>query len=259
MRSGLGQGLVRLTGLMPVHRANGRTDWYFRRKGQPLVRLPDLPHDHPDFLAAYAQARGAARPRKPAAGTIGAACAAALASREATAHSPAYRAMLARHIEAIRQAGQGALARDLRRRHIEADLQALTPAVAQGRLKAWRTLCRGAVAAGLMVEDPTQGIRRPALPPSEGHRAWSADDVARFRARWPVGTVARARFELLAWTGCRVGDAARIGPGMVGKDGVLAYRQAKTGGLAYVPWTCPLPDYATGMAADRQAVLAALA
>lgn len=30
----------------------GRPYRYLRRKGQPLVRLPDLPTDPPDFLAA---------------------------------------------------------------------------------------------------------------------------------------------------------------------------------------------------------------
>ena len=45
-----------LSNLMPVRRGD-RTYWYLRQKGQPLVRLPDLPHDDPDFLAAYAAAQ----------------------------------------------------------------------------------------------------------------------------------------------------------------------------------------------------------
>lgn len=46
---------------------------------------------------------------------------------------------------------------------------------------------------------------------------------------------------------------------MVGRDGILAFRQQKTGGHAYVPWSCPLPDYAMGLDADRQLMHAALA
>lgn len=53
---------------------------------------------------------------------------------------------------------------------------------------------------------------------------------------WGAGFVTGAALELLFWTGCRIGDGVRIGPGMVGRDGVLAFRQHKTGGTAYVPW-----------------------
>ena len=266
MRSGLGgariphgSGVVRLTGLMPVKGRNGRVRWYFRARGLPLTRLPDLPHDHPEFLAAYAAARSRRMEHKATPGTIAALCQAALASRAYGDLRPAYRRVIRQHVDAIRDTGGTALARDLRRRHVEADLAALTPAVAQSRLKAWRFLVRTARALALIDSDPTEGVTRPRLPASDGHPAWTADEVERFRDRWPVGTVARARFELIAWTGCRVSDAALIGPQMVGRDGVLAYRQAKTGGLAYVPWTCALPGYAAGMAADRDMALAALA
>lgn len=259
MRSGLGppggHGVVKLTGLMPVRDRKGQTRWYYRQKGRPLVRLPDLPHDHPDFLAAYASAAHARR--KPAPGTIGSLCHATLAAPAFARLKPAYRAAIRRHVDAIREAGGSALARDLRRRHIEADLSALSPAVARMRLKAWRFILRAAPHG--LDADPSAGIVPPRMPASDGHVAWTAEDVEKFRNRWPVGTVARARFELIAWTGCRVGDAAVIGPQMVGKDGVLAYRQTKTGGWAYAPWTCPLPDYAAGMESDRQHALAALA
>jgi integrase len=65
--------------------------------------------------------------------------------------------------------------------------------------------------------------------------------------------------ELMHLTGCRVSDAVLIGPQMVGRDGVLAYRQNKTGAQAFVPWTCPLPAYAAGVEADRAMCHAALA
>ena len=43
-----------------------------------------------------------------------------------------------------------------------------------------------------------------------------------------------------------------IGPGMVDREGVLAFRQVKTGGMAYVPWSCPLPAYSASIAEDRE-------
>ena len=56
------------------------------------------------------------------------------------------------------------------------------------------------------------------------------------------------------WTGARISDVVMIGPGHVGRDGVLRFRQQKTGDPAYVPWSNPLPDHAAAMAGDRAMV-----
>lgn len=50
-----------------------------------------------------------------------------------------------------------------------------------------------------------------------------------------------------------------IGPQLVGRDGVQAFRQSGTGDMAYVPWSRTLPDYASDMEADRQMMLTAIA
>lgn len=164
-----------------------------------------------------------------------------------------------RHILAIRDQGGGARMRDLRPRHIEADLSPLAPSVARARLKAWRYLCKFIRWSDYGLTDPSAMVARPKMPKSDGFPPWGAAEIAAYRERWPIGTVARAAFELLYWTGARVSDAVRIGPGMIGKDGVLAYAQQKTGGMAYVPWRCALPDYAAGMAGDRDQLHQALA
>lgn len=82
---------VRLKNLMPVKRPNGSVDWYFRRKGQPLIRLPDLPHNDPQFLAEYAMA-AKSTPVKPSAspGSIKALSDAALAANRYMSFSKAY-------------------------------------------------------------------------------------------------------------------------------------------------------------------------
>ena len=41
------------------------------------------------------------------------------------------------------------------------------------------------------------------------------------------------------------GTAVMIGPGMIGRDGVLSFRQVKTGGFAFVPWSGPVPAFAS--------------
>ena len=93
----------------------------------------------------------------------------------------------------------------------------------------------------------------------DGHPTWRRAEIEAFRAAYAIGTSPRAIMELAFWTGARISDVVAIGPQHVGRDGVLAFRQCKTGGLAFVPWSCALPAYARGMAADRDLCRAALA
>lgn len=257
MRKGIRAGTVTLTGLMRIER-RGRVYWYLRRRGRPLVRLPDLPHDDPAFLAAYAAARADDPPPRsaPAPGSIAGLIAAALASDTYLARSPVYRATLRRHFEAIRRTAGHAPARGLRDYIIRADVTAATNPT--DRLKAWRFLTAFGLAAGLLPTDPARAVAAPRRAASDGHPPWAPDQLDAYRARWRPGTSARLAFELLHWTGARIGDAVRLGPGMIDRDGVLVFRQGKTGDIAYVPWSCPLPAYAAGMEADRRHLMATL-
>lgn len=145
----------------------------------------------------------------------------------------------------------------IRARHVETDLDKLPPNPANARIKAWRLLFRTAKRRGLVQDDPTAGVNKRAAP-TEGHIAWSADEIATFRDHHKPGTVARACFELVLWTGARTCDAVRLGRANIDGDGLLTFRQTKTGGLAYVPWSSPLPPWASGWAAEREGVRAAL-
>jgi integrase/recombinase XerD len=236
---------VMLKGLMAGKSKSGKLHWYVRRKGLPLVKLPDLPHDDPAFLAAYAAAWVIAAPERPLQSLeagIALHIRKALSSSRYCALSPAYRSALRRHCDEIVR-DYGALPLDgLRDRHIAADVTGSdAPAL---RLKTWRFVCKG------MLPDPSRGVTVDA-PKVIGHEPWTADDVAAFRARWPIGTTPRACMELMLWTACRISDAVRIGRGNVGADGVLSFRQQKTKGMTFVPWTCALPAYADDMQADR--------
>jgi integrase/recombinase XerD len=91
------------------------------------------------------------------------------------------------------------------------------------------------------------------------HPPWTSDEIAAYRARHPIGTVARGAMELLHFTAARISDGVMIGRGMVGNDGILAFRQQKTGDMAFVPWTCPLPDHALDSLVDRDMMHLALA
>lgn len=236
---------VTLKGLMSGKSKSGKLHWYVRRKGLPLVKLPDLPHDDPAFLAAYAAAWATEAPEKPAQapeGGIAVHIRKALGSPRYRALSGAYRAAIRRHSDEIIRDYGGLPIEGLRDRHIAADVAASdAPAL---RLKTWRWICKG------MLHDPSKGVT-VAAPKVIGHEPWTAEDVAAFRARWPIGSTPRMCMELLFWTGCRISDAVRIGRGNIGPDGVLSFRQQKTKGMAFVPWTCHLPAYAAHLWQDR--------
>lgn len=252
-----------LKGLVTVTK-NGQTYHYLRsRRGgkATLIPLPSLPPDHPEFLAAYAEARrqldASAKRRGPTPSTLAALIDWALRSERFAGRSRVYRATLARHFDALDRTVGAAPWAGIRAEHIRKNVaEAASP---QDRLKAWRFLFALATDAGKAAEDPTQAVTAPRRPRSDGHPPWTADEIDAYRARWTTGTVPRAAFELLFWTGCRIGDAVRLGPGMIGRDGVLAFRQNKTHGTAYVPWTCALPDYAAPLAPDRAMMHEALA
>ena len=246
-----GPTIVRLKGIKRVRAAGGQTYLYVRRTDGPDVRLPDLPTDDPEFLKAYTDAREAPKRMNGAfkTGTIGAVFTAVLASEDMHTISAAYRAMIRRHADDIRQNYGAAPMRGLERRHIQQDVDAAS--APDHRRKVWRWAAKWAIRNGFIEYDPSERVSLPRKAPTEGHPAWTPDDVAKFRDHWPNGSRQRLVMEVLQWTGARISDAVVLGPQHVGDDGVIAYRQQKTGNLAYCPWSCDLPKYATAMETDR--------
>lgn len=249
--------------IKPVRKPNGRTYWYPRLPGGKLgPRLPDLPHDHPDFLDAYTAAIRAAP--GPVAGRHGPGSIAR--AIEAYQDSPAFRAHLKPATQGNRRRILGHIATrwgaanlaDLARRHVEADLAPLDPHPANSRLKAWRGFLAWAVDAGAIGADPSAGIGRKRTARSPGHLPWTPAEVEAFRARWPIGTAERLAFELVHWTGARISDAVRLGPGMVDRAGWLSYAQEKTGGAVAVPLRRSLPRFARQWQGDLDALHAAI-
>jgi site-specific recombinase XerD len=242
---------------MPVKRKNGTVDWYFRRKGNPLVRLPNLPHDHPDFLVAYAAAAKSAPVRSKAnVGTIAALIEDLLGSKRYGSLSKVYRTTLRRHLDAIKKQAGKAPARQLRERHIRVDVERCSNPTA--RLKTWRLLCDFGMAAGHLDQNPARFVDGPKKKPTLGFPPWTYAEIQTFRTHWKIGTSKRAAFELLYWTGLRIGDAVKIGPGKVDHRGVLVHAQSKVKKPAYIPWTAQLPDRLLPYETDRQQMHEAL-
>lgn len=224
---------------------SGNPRWYYRPKGTKAVPLPDKPHDHPEFLAAYAAAAGLSAPPVPkhGQGTIGEGVALFLASSAYTAKSEATRAVWRRMLDDIRKRYGAALSKDLQPKHIVADLSGRGPHPANNRLKVWRALCRWWKKVHMIPTNPAASVQRMEAPKSDGHIPWGADDLARFRAHWPNGSLQRLAFEVLHWTGARMSDAVRLNDGMV-RDGWLTYQQDKTRGVVTIPLYVDPPYYA---------------
>jgi len=99
------------------------------------------------------------------------------------------------------------------------------PANANERLKALKALFRWAVEADLASNDPTRDVRAIQYP-SDGHAAWTWDEVKLFEQIHPIGTQARLAMALLLYTAGRREDVVRLGPQHI-RDGRLRYIQAK--------------------------------
>lgn len=256
MRQGIRDNQVTLKHVQTQHKG-GKVYRYLRVPGKPAVRLPDLPTDHPDFLAAYIAGMGET-PTRAAAGTIAALAEAFLRTKKFRDLSPDYRRAIRLHVDAIRTKAGAAKLAHLKPHHIAADIAGLDVHAARKRRKAWRLLCAHGLAAGLLTADPSEGTKAPTAPKTDGYEAWTLAEIDAYRAKWQIGTMQRRAFEVLFWTGSRISDAVALGPGMVARDGVLTYRQSKTGDPAFVPWSCALPRYAAPLLGDRDMMHAAL-
>lgn len=224
-----------------VHREttrHGRVVWYVRVDRGPRIRLPAGP-GQPGFDAAY-RAALEGRQAESAPARVGAGTLAWLTERyrETSAWTDLSLATRRQRENILRQilttAGTVEAARIDRAAVVAGlDRRRSTPAQARHYLDTLRGLFTWATVAGLVTADPTTGVKAPKaartpLDGEDGHPTWTAEDVARFEARWPLGTRARVAFDVLRYTGLRRGDAARLGRPHV-TDGVLRIRTEKTG------------------------------
>lgn len=248
--------------LKTVTKANGSRYTYYSEPGRDRIRLPDLPHNHPKFIAAYAAAQQdvmtAPRRIRAETGTLAAMIEAYKASDTFLALRQSTRGVRRNQLDKLAQTYGTAKASDLRTRHIQTDINKIPGHAANNRLKVWRALCRWAAQAGLLVEDPAIAVRKKPMPKSAGHIPWSAEEIETFREFWKIGTPERLAFELIYWTGARVSDAARLSSGMVDAQGWITFKQTKTGGEVSIPWSRDLPSWADPIRSDLSLLKAAL-
>lgn len=106
-------------------------------------------------------------------------------------------------------------------------------AAANNLLKVIRVVLAFAADRGWRDDNPAIHIK-PLKRRSDGFLTWSEDDIAKFEARWPLGSKERLAFDLLLYTAQRSGDVRRMGPQHV-RDGYLRVVQEKTGEILELP------------------------
>ncbi|MEC9432721.1 MAG: site-specific integrase [Pseudomonadota bacterium] len=213
-----------------VRKPHGRVFIYLARPGRKLVRLPDLPENHPAFIAAYSAAWEAAeRPvTRPAEGTVSALAAQWRESHEFRNLSSLTRqnkAAILKRLEA--RVGHVKVA-EIQPHHIARDLEKQAgPHAANNLLKVWRSLMRYARKHDARPDDPAAEVDRVAVRKTRGLRTWTAAEIETFKKRHPSGSMARLALYLLLFLGRRRSEVTTLGRQHV-EDGGIWIRQPKT-------------------------------
>jgi integrase len=256
--------LCRQTGRRPVDGSAPPIVWYFRVGQGPRHRLPGHPHKSDDAQALYNQlmaatANGAPLPaanvnRRAASGTVKATIDRYLATkhREDKKSTQRQREIYLRQMSL--QIGDMRL-EDVTKADIARtrDNRSRSPAAGNHFLGAARAVFAYAVDAGLLKANPCDGVKnrrkpKPENPDAElGYHKWTDQECHAFEAAYPIGTRERLLYSVLLYTGARISDVARLGPGHV-KDGVITFRTKKTGTLVPLPL---LPDLEAVLAASK--------
>jgi integrase len=216
---------------------------YFRRPGQPMIRLRAEPGSDA-FLEEYRRARGgeivATRPsrRRPAP-------AGSLRSLVQSYYSSANFRMLAPSTQRARRGllddiclsktksgtERSALPFDrLEPRHVREirDEKLDLPEAANGRVKALRQVFDWAIENDLVTSNPARPVKK-LNGGGEGFHTWTLDEVAAYEATHPIGTKARVALALLLFTGVRRSDVVKLGRHME-RDNALHFTETKGAG-----------------------------
>ena len=227
---------------------HGNVRIYFRRTGQPKIRLRERPGTEA-FDAEYQRAfRGEVRrplpdqhtPAMP--GTMRWLCEQYYTSAKFQSLAENTRNVRRRILDLIcGRAGKFRYS-TMEPQHVAKlrDEKAIVPEAANARIKALRQLFAWANSPEYRyaTNNPAREVAYLRSGNPDGFRAWSEEDVARYEARHPIGTKARLALDLLLYTGVRRSDVVRLGPQME-RDGKLVF--AETKGSSRIAKTHELP------------------
>jgi integrase len=113
------------------------------------------------------------------------------------------------------------------------DRKAGSPFAANRRVRVIRYMFKWALEVEHVATNPAADVSLIRTP-SNGHHAWTVEEVEQFEQRHPVGTKARLALDLLMFTGARRSDVVRLGRQHV-RDGWFRFTQFKTKKIVELP------------------------
>ena len=270
----MGQGSARRAGQVKARRwrwgvphvellidRHGHHRWYYRRGKD--ARGPSLPQWGtaeflPAWQAANAEAEDGARLAVlGAAGTKPGSLSAALVEYYGNSEwkddlGPGTQKKRRQLLEKLRDEFGDAPMKSLGREHIDGLMRRLTPSAQRNWIKALRGLMKFCVAKNYIKADPTLGVSKAKMAKGDGFIAWTEDDLAKYRARWPLGTRQRLAVEIMVNLGLRRSDACRIGPADIQGGYLMDFVPQKTERSTGVKLTLPIrPELAAAIAAMK--------
>jgi integrase len=235
---------------------HGKVVWYVRVGKGSRVRIKAA-YGTPEFEAAYQAAIRGERPRGPgkvARGTLG-----WLFDlyRQTSAWSDLAKSTRYKRekimMRVLATAGHQPVSA-INEIHVIAgrERRAATPASAQAFIDTLHGLFKWAVSVKLAASDPTLNVKvKTKSKRKGGYPPWTDEDMTKFEARWPRGTRERVMFDILTYTGLRIGDVATLGrqhlkqqtimiDGQLGRRTVISIDSEKTGMRVEIPMLAPL-------------------
>lgn len=218
---------------------HGKMVWTFRRgrgKDQEYRRLPDA-YGTQEFWAAYnAALEGKAEPVAfaEARGTLAWLVKQYKASATFARYAKSTRRMRDAVLEGMaKRSGHFAIA-DITRASMQGALEkkAHTPNAANNSIIIAGQMFKWAVKQGFMRMNPCDGVDLISVK-TTGFHTWTPEEVETYRARHPVGTMARLALDLLLFLGLRRSDVIHAGRQHV-RDGVLSMKTQKTGAWVHL-------------------------
>src|SRR5580704_107595 len=201
--------MIRLDYVKEYRDRHGKVRRYLRLKGKPSIPLPGLPGSE-EFMAAYRDGLASISKSKPkhGDGTIGSLVISFYQSSGFNNLAPSSQKRYRLVLDKFAAEDGHRLVRDMPRRvavSIIEEIGEKTPGMANLSSSVLRRLFAYAIKKELRTDNPFSGIEPYKLG---SHHTWTDDELNQYRDTWPIGTRERLAFDLLLYTGQRVGDAA---------------------------------------------------
>jgi integrase len=227
----------------------GKPRHYLRRAGFKPIALPGLPGSD-EFMSAYAAALaattdtdssvqiGASRIR---AGSISAMVAGYLNSAAFHNLAPTSKTQYMRIFEHMRRDVGNMSMSALQRKHVVQmlDDRKGTPSAARDFLRTLRVLIAYAIRIGVRQDDPSIEMQVD-IPNTGGHHCWTEEEIATFRACYPLDTKERLAIELLLGSALRCADVVKLGRQNVHNGVLIVPTTQKTKAAVTIPISAEL-------------------